>query len=252
MSTSTGRSFMPSILDAARKRLVPRDFNGVARFYDALTGSNPGYMKHLRWSARRIGLGSKPRILDLCCGTGLSTQALIETYPDASVVGLDASAGMLERARLKKFATQVDWIEGDAVDPVAAGVTGDFDGILMAYGIRNVPDPERCLTNALALLRPGGKICFHEYSVADSRLSALIWNLVSCGIIIPLGAVTSPRSGIYRYLRRSVLDFDGVEAFERRLEAHGFSDVQTFPMDGWQRGIVHSFIARRPLDTAPL
>ena len=60
------------------------------------------------------------------------------------------------------------------------------------------------------------------------------------------GLITAPRSDIYRYLRRSVLEFDGVSAFERRLRRHGFTHVRTEPVDGWQRGIVHSFYARRP------
>jgi hypothetical protein len=51
---------------------------------------------------------------------------------------------------------------------------------------------------------------------------------------------------IWSYLRRSVNRFDGVHTFERRLARHGFSDVRTEPMNGWQRGIVHSFLARRP------
>jgi hypothetical protein len=63
---------------------------------------------------------------------------------------------------------------------------------------------------------------------------------------MPGGLVTAGSTKIYRYLWRSVLDFDGVSAFEARLARHGFVDVKTMPMDGWQKGIVHSFVARRP------
>ena len=58
--------------------------------------------------------------------------------------------------------------------------------------------------------------------------------------------MTSPGAPIYRYLRRSVLDFDGVARFEQRLRDSGFVDVRTEPAEGWVRGIVHSFLARRP------
>jgi hypothetical protein len=61
----------------------------------------------------------------------------------------------------------------------------------------------------------------------------------------PGGLVTSHHTRIYRYFRRSVLDSDAVEAFEARLARAGFADVRTEPVDGWQRGIVHSFCARR-------
>jgi len=73
-----------------------------------------------------------------------------------------------------------------------------------------------------------------------------MWNLVSSMVIIPLGQLTSPGAPIYRYLRRSVLQFDGIKRFEQRLVDAGFVDVHTEPMNGWSRGIVHSFLARKP------
>jgi hypothetical protein len=42
------------------------------------------------------------------------------------------------------------------------------------------------------------------------------------------------------------MEFDGVRAFESRLTDAGFDEVRTEPMDGWQTGVVHSFLARRP------
>lgn len=228
------------------KREVPEHFNLVAGHYDLLTGLNPGYARHLRMSAERMGLPANARVLDLCCGTGLSTEALVAAYPDATVIGLDASEGMLARARKKPLASRVSFVLGDAMDPAAAGISGQFDGILMAYGIRNVPDPDLCLSRLFALLKPGGVVCFHEYSVADSLRAKALWNAVSFGVIIPGGMITSPRSRIYRYLRKSVLDFDGVRGFEERLRRAGFDRVRTMGMDGWQKRIVHSFLAKRP------
>jgi ubiquinone/menaquinone biosynthesis C-methylase UbiE len=153
---------------------------------------------------------------------------------------------MLLRAQRKRWAGEVRWLLGDAMDPAAAGAEGPYDGILMAYGIRNVADADTCLANLFDLLAPGGTICFHEYSVADSLRSRALWNFVAGAVIIPAGVVTSPGSPIYRYLRRSVVEFDGVKAFESRLRRAGFTEVRTLPMDGWQRGIVHSFLAERP------
>lgn len=232
----------------AQKRAVPGEFDRVARRYDLLTGMNPGYKKHLRWSAERMRLAPGPgvRVLDLCCGTGLSTEALARTYPRAELTGLDASAGMLAVAADKPWARAVRWVCGDAMDPAASGVCGPFDGVLMAYGIRNMPNPDLCLRRLFDLLRPGGTICFHEYSVRDSLLRRVIWNAVALGIIIPAGMITSPGSDIYRYLRASVNDFDGVADFEVRLARAGFCEARNQTMDGWQTGIVHSFIARRP------
>jgi ubiquinone/menaquinone biosynthesis methyltransferase len=225
---------------------VPDAFNLVAGRYDLLTALNPGYRKHLRWSARRLGLEAGSRVLDLCCGTGLSTEAVALEVPNARIVGLDASAGMLAIARRKEFSTEVQFVLGDAMEPEEAGIRGPFDGILMAYGIRNVPDPDLCLKRLYRLLRPGGSICFHEYSVADSAWSRAVWNAVTLGVVIPSGKIFSGSARIYRYLRRSVNEFDGVAAFERRLGRAGYVEIRTEPMNGWQRGIVHSFLARRP------
>lgn len=226
------------------KEAVAGAFNEIAHQYDFFTGLNPGYRRHLRLSAERLGLGPRARVLDLCCGTGLSTSALRSVYPDARISALDGSAGMLSQAKRK--GVDARFFLGDATDPASYGVEGEFDGILMAYGIRNVPEPDRCLANLRTLLKPGGRIGFHEYSVADSRMSRAVWNAVTLGVIIP-GGVLAGGADLYRYLRRSVNEFDGVRAFETRLARAGFADVRTLPMDGWQRGIVHSFLAQRPL-----
>ena len=190
-------------------------------------------------------LGSGARVLDLCCGTGLSTEALRTVYPDATITGMDASAGMLESARAKPELSDVTWIHGNAMDPAGAGAEGPYDGILMAYGIRNVPDPDLCLERLLPLLAEGGTICFHEYSVRGSLWSRIVWNIVTLGIVIPLGLIFARTTKIFRYLRRSVLEFDSVAELEDRLRTAGFSSVRTEPMGGWQRGIVHSFLASR-------
>ena len=244
----------------SRKREVPSDFDIVAGHYDLLVKRNPGYVDHLRLSADRLGLpdgGRGLRLLDLCCGTGLSTAALLAAYPSAEIVGLDASVGMLDLARQKPaFAhAGTKFVLGDAMDPRVAvaeafGVASaelQLDGILMAYGIRNMPDADFCLDNVFALLAPGAPICFHEYSVAHSPRAKGTWTSVAWGIIIPSGFIAARHTRIYRYLWRSVLDFDGRPQFEDRLRRHDFTDVHTEPVDGWQKDIVHSFLARRPL-----
>jgi ubiquinone/menaquinone biosynthesis C-methylase UbiE len=237
---------MPSLEVA--KLQVPGEFDRVARAYDTLTLLNPGYNRHLRISARRLGIGAttRGRILDLCCGTGLSTRALLDEYPRAAVVALDASEGMLEVARRKPALAGVELVHGDAGNPAAAGVEGPFDAALMAYGIRNLPDPDTGLANLRALIRPGGVVAFHEYSVADSRWGTLVWRAVSTGVIIPLGGALAGSADLFRYLRRSVLEFDGAREFCARLERSGFIDVRVLPMGGWQRGVVHTFLARVP------
>ncbi len=248
-ATDIGRVMTASpAAQAPLKDDVIDGFDRIAARYDLLTRINPGYLKHLRWSAQRLRLQPGARVLDCCCGTGLSTRAVAETYPDAAeIIGLDASGGMLAVARDRVRAPNLRFVQGNGMAPTESGVEGPFDGILMAYGIRNMPDVDTSLANVLALLAPGAPICFHEYSVKDSLAARAVWNAVANTIIIPSGVVATGSTGIWRYLRASVNDFDGVRAFEQRLRRAGFTDVRTLPMDGWQRGIVHSFLARRPL-----
>ncbi len=234
------------LVSTHEKKAVPGEFDRVAKSYDLLSALNPGYERHLRRSAERMGLGPGARILDLCCGTGLSTAQIRAAYPDATITGLDASAGMLERARSKEELADVTWIHGDAMDPAASGAEGPYDGILMAYGLRNVPDPDVCLERLSGLLADGGTICLHEYSVRGSLWATGMWNFVTLGIVIPLGLVFAGTTKIFRYLRRSVLDFDSVAQVEERMRRAGFREVRTEPMSGWQRGVVHSFLAQSP------
>jgi ubiquinone/menaquinone biosynthesis C-methylase UbiE len=231
--------------DGREKAAIPKEFDRIARGYDLLCALNPGYGAHLRTSAVRMELPDHAKILDLCCGTGLSTEALRAAYPRAEITGMDASRGMLERARAKPGLTNVTWLEGDAMDPAAAGAESHYDGILMAYGLRNVPDPDLCLERLRSLLADDGVLCLHEYSVRGSARSRFVWNAVTLSIVIPLGLVLAGSSDIFRYLRRSVLAFDSVSELEDRLRRAGFAGVRTEPMDGWQRGIVHTFLARR-------
>ena len=66
---------------------------------------------------------------------------------------------------------------------------------------------------------------------------------VSTLAVLPLGAALTGSSELFRYLRRSVNAFDSVDAFCRRLERAGFEHVSVHAMDGWQRGIAHTFCA---------
>ena len=226
-------------------------FNRVAHAYDLLVSLNPGYRRHLRLSARRLELAPRARILDLCCGTGQSTLALRAVCPDATLVALDAAEDMLQVARARPELAGVHFIHGDAMDPRASGVEGSFDGILMAYGIRNVADADACLAAVRELLAPRAAVCFHEYSVAGSAVSRTLWRLVTNTIIRPAARLVAGDAGLFLHLRDSVLAFDSRADFERRLYRAGFTAVRTLPMGGWQRGIVHSFLARRPAPAPP-
>lgn len=232
---------------------VPGAFDTGAAAYDRLVGANPGYHAHLRLSARRMrlpGRGRGLRLLDAGCGTGASTAALLAAAPEAEIVAVDASAGMLAQARRKPWPATVRFVHSPVEDLAAHGVTGPFDGIFAAYLIRNLADPDGQLRALRALLAPGGTFAAHEYSVRDSPTARAVWHAVCWSIIIPAGRATTGEATLYRHLWRSVATFDGARAFRRRLAAAGFTAVHSETMTGWQRGVVHTFLATNPGEPA--
>ncbi len=228
---------------------VPAAFDAGAASYDRLVAANPGYHKHLRWSARRMGLpdgGRGLRLLDAGCGSGASTAALLSVAPHAEIVALDASEGMLAAAKAKSWPMSVHFVHSSIEDATASGVRGPFDGILAAYLIRNLADPDGQLSALRDLLRPGGVLAVHEYSVRDSWRARALWHAVCWGVIIPLGGLVTGDTKLYRYLWRSVSRFDGARDFQQRLWRAGFTAVDERAVTGWQRDVVHTFLARRP------
>jgi ubiquinone/menaquinone biosynthesis C-methylase UbiE len=223
---------------------VPRAFDDHAPTYDALVGRNPGYHEHLRLSAARLGT-TGPRLLDLGCGTGASTAALLAAAPDAEITAVDGSAEMLEVARGKQWPDRVRFVHSRLEDLADHGITGPFDGILAAYLVRNLPDRDAGLRAMHDLLAPGAPLAVHEYSVRDSARARATWTAVSWAIIIPMGKRATGSADLYRYLWRSVLEFDGATALAERMRGAGLADVTVQPMTGWQRGIVHTFLGRR-------
>ncbi|RYZ28144.1 MAG: methyltransferase domain-containing protein [Propionibacteriaceae bacterium] len=219
---------------------------------------NPGYHRHLRSAASALLETLDPhrplRVLDLGCGSGASTRALLaaarEEGAEIRVTGVDASAGMLEQAEGKTWPAGVDFHQGLAQDlgeqRAAWGLEAPADGVLAAYLFRNVTERDAVLADVHDLLSGGGTLVVQEYSVAGSPLASVIWTMVSWAVVIPLAWITSRQTRLYRYLWRSVQGFDSVQTFTDRLYAAGFVDVEVRTVPGWQHGILHTFRARKP------
>jgi ubiquinone/menaquinone biosynthesis C-methylase UbiE len=236
---------------------IPEAFDEVADRYDFMVALNPGYHAHLRQSAAALvaGLprGQGSRVVDLGCGSGASSRALVDELNRAGVraevLGVDGSAGMLAAAARKPWPSWVRFEHGraEALDRVCASAEfWPLDGVFAAYLLRNVPDRDEVLRSLHDLLRPGGTLVVHEYSVAGQPVSEAVWTAVCRGVIVPLGWLTSRRSRLYHYLWRSVMDMDSVETVMQRMGDAGFEDVRTRSVRGWQHGIVHTFHGRRP------
>jgi ubiquinone/menaquinone biosynthesis C-methylase UbiE len=244
---------------------VAAAFDEVAPRYDLMVALNPGYHAHLRMAANGMLEwlpGPEPesepppiRLLDLGCGSGASTRALLEAAEEVGlrfeIVGADASAGMLDQARAKDWPASVRFEVGQAEEIVGSpewlGLDEPIQGAFAAYLFRNVAERDKLLAGLFDVLADGGALVVQEYSIAGSRLwTRALWTAVCWLAIIPLGWLTSPRSGLYRYLWRSVNSFDSVQTFVDRLYGAGFVDVEVRTVPGWQRGILYTFRARKP------
>ncbi|MGW0936745.1 methyltransferase domain-containing protein [Streptomyces sp. NPDC002666] len=230
---------------------LARAFDHASSTYDLLTALNPGYHNDLLRSARRLRLprsGAGLHVLDIGCGTGASTRALLKAAPRARITAIDASAGMLGRALAKPWPARVRFQHLTAEDLAPYG-EGPYDAVFASYLFRNVSDPDGLLTTIRTLLRPGGRLAVHEYSLSGSVGHRVLWTAVCQGAIIPMGSLSGDRA-LYRHLWRSVLDFDTAPAFTERLTAAGFTSVRALPVGGWQTGIVHTFLAGNGATTA--
>jgi ubiquinone/menaquinone biosynthesis C-methylase UbiE len=242
---------------SAARGEVPEAFDEVADRYDLMVALNPGYHAHLRRSARDLvgglALGQSSRILDLGCGSGASTRALVEELDRAGVraevLGIDGSAGMLTQARRKPWPVWVGFQQGRAEELEQLCENAGFgppDAVFAAYLLRNVPDRESLLRSLHEVIAPGGTLVIQEYSVAGRPACQAVWTAVCHAVVMPLGWLTSRHTRLYQYLWRSVMDMDSVETVVERMVDAGFEEVRTRSVRGWQRGIIHTFHGRRP------
>jgi ubiquinone/menaquinone biosynthesis C-methylase UbiE len=108
------------------------------------------------------------RILDVCCGPGYSAGEAAARGADA--LGIDIAPGMVETAR--RLFPAARFVVGDAegLDVADASV----DGIVCAFGMLHLPDPERAIADAFRVLRPSGRYAWTVWSSGEGApLSAI-------------------------------------------------------------------------------
>jgi ubiquinone/menaquinone biosynthesis C-methylase UbiE len=236
-------------------------FDRAAPTYDAMVALSPGYHDQLRTAAEAlVGRlpaprgGVEPVVLDLGCGSGASTRAVLEAWASRrngladglDVTGVDASEGMVAQARAKAWPAGVGLVVSDALAHLRGLPDRSVDGVLGAYLLRNVPDRQALVDEAARVLRPGGALVLHDYSVAGSRRARTVWAAVCHAVIIPLAVVKGSDVPLHRYLYTSVRDFDSVAQMCGRMLSAGLVDVRHRSYPGWQDGLVHTVVGVRP------
>ncbi len=187
---------------------VQHMFDDIARTYDRANHLLSAGLDRLWWrrAARVFGpVLARPdaSILDLCCGTGDMTAALLELRPDAPgtrpVVGLDFSPQMLGFARRKHPSARVTFVEGDAMHLQYAA--NSFDLVTAAFGFRNLANYAGGLAEIYRVLRPGGQFGILECN-QPAGLTGALYSLYFKRVLPVLGGLISGQPSAYRLSSR--------------------------------------------------
>lgn len=224
-------------------------FERIAPWYDTLN--------HLlslnvdkRWRAKTTRLVPPPDdgpILDICTGTG----DLALAYDAAAggrvpVVGADFCPPMLalaaKKAERAKAAGRLTWVEADAVALPFADA--HFGLVTCAFGLRNVSDTDRGLSEMARVTRPGGRVAVLEFSKPTNPLFGRLYLWYFRRVLPRVGQMLSrsPDSA-YVYLPASVLRFPDGEALAERMRAAGLTDVTYHP---FTFGVATLYVGHKP------
>jgi demethylmenaquinone methyltransferase/2-methoxy-6-polyprenyl-1,4-benzoquinol methylase len=221
-------------------------FDAIAPRYDLLNHVLSAGLDR-RWrdiAVDALALGNGARVLDLCTGTGDLALATVRRASNASVVGVDFAGEMLRLGAAKVHAASLDsrirLVRGDAASiPVG---TSSCDAATIAFGIRNVAEPERALREIARVLRPGGRLAILEFGQPRIPGIRTLYSWYFRYLLPLVGRMISKHQSAYSYLPASVGTFPPPAEFSSTLAATGFSQVQAVPLTF---GIVYLFVARR-------
>lgn len=128
--------------------------------YEAYMGrwSRPIASRFLDWLAVPRGLDW----LELGCGTGAMTAAIVRQCDPASIIAIDPSEGFVARARQNVDDARVDFRVGDA-GSLASLPLANRDVAVAGLVLNFVPEPARALRDMTRILRPGGTVGFYVW-----------------------------------------------------------------------------------------
>jgi demethylmenaquinone methyltransferase/2-methoxy-6-polyprenyl-1,4-benzoquinol methylase len=215
-------------------------FDGVARRYDLTnTVLSVGLDRHWRTRTRQcLELRPGQRVLDLAAGTGVSTAELRRSGAEA--IGCDFSIGMLRAGKANRSRRSVPFVAGDGMHlPFAAGA---FDAATIAFGLRNVVDPEAALKELARVVRPEGRLVVCEFSRPTfPPFRAVYMNYVMRALPWIARRVSS-NAEAYQYLAESIRAWPAQADLARTIAACGWRNVRFRNLTG---GVVALHVAER-------
>lgn len=225
-------------------------FDTIARRYDLVNrilsfGLDQGWRRKAVSALRLPSDASRRvRVLDVATGTADVAIRAAKQYPDAEVVGVDPSTGMLETGRRKLaeegLERRVELRSGEAERLPFDDDT--FDGVTIAWGIRNAADRAESLREMVRVLRPGGRLVVLESLDAVGQILGPLIRL-HLRVVVPfVGGLVTGRAKEYRYLQTSIEAFPEPDEFGAMLDAAGLEVESAGPLTF---GACWLFVARK-------
>lgn len=209
-------------------------FNDIAANYDRANTVMSVGIHHLwrrtlvNWSGAKAG----DRVLDCATGTGdLAIAFKQRVGPTGVVVGTDFSEGMLAPAPAKAALRDLDikFEQADVTKLPYADASFDLSSI--SFGIRNVEDPVRGLSELARVVRPGGTVMVLEFGQPRIPGFRELYNFYSRHLLPKVGGWVTGRRAAYEYLQDSSAQFPCREGFVQLMNQTGrFASVEFKPV----------------------
>ena len=224
--------------EASAAETVQQMFNSIAPRYDLLNHVLSANIDRLWWrkAARRFhAVLTKPEsaVLDICCGTGDLTLALLKHRPQnsRSVLAADFAHGMLTRGT-EKFGhpsgtnARAVALEADALHlPLRSA---SLDLIISAFGFRNLANYEAGLREFRRVLKPGGQLGILEFSEPGGLIGKL-YAVYFRRVLPAIGRMICGKEGPCNYLPTSVEAFPSPPELTAMMRTTGYSDCAWQP-----------------------
>ncbi|MGH7681209.1 MAG: bifunctional demethylmenaquinone methyltransferase/2-methoxy-6-polyprenyl-1,4-benzoquinol methylase UbiE [Candidatus Eiseniibacteriota bacterium] len=231
-ATETTPNAAPTVQSAQVRRM----FASVAGSYDR-ANQILSFGLHHSWRAaavKRSGAREGDRVLDAATGTGDLAMAFSRLVgARGEVVATDFCEEMLVLARDKARRAGLP-IRFEPADVLALPyANAAFDVASIAFGIRNVEDPERGITEMARVVRPGGHVVVLEFGQPGGALFGPLYRFYSHRVLPKVGGWVSGKREAYDYLDRTSSRFLAGEAFVALMRRSGaFSRIDAHPLTG--------------------
>lgn len=209
-------------------------FDNIAPAYDFMNRAMTFGIDKLwrRKAVRLIGKEKPARILDVASGTGDLAILLSRRIPEATVLGVDLSEGMLDIGRKKVAEAGLDRrVSFQVADCLSLPFPDDgFDCVSVAYGVRNFQNLLEGYKEMYRVLRSGGMLCVIELSTPDSPMVRPFYRFYTRCVIPAVGRLVSKDVRAYSYLPESIAAVPKGDGMLELITAAGFRDARFRPL----------------------